>query len=250
LHQALERSELVLHYQPQVDLAEHRIVGVEALVRWNHPDLGLVYPDEFIPLAEDTGLIIPLGEYVLKEACRQARAWQDQGLPPVPVAVNVSARQFQLGRSVERVREALAETRLEARWLTLELTESAVMKDPGLAIDALGELRELGVSIAIDDFGTGHSSLAYLKRFPLTHLKIDKAFVRTLLVDPRDAAITRAIIGMAHSLGLLAVAEGVETESQLEFLRAPRCDELQGYLFSPPKPADEVAELLEQGVLR
>jgi diguanylate cyclase (GGDEF)-like protein len=245
LHQAIERQQFVLHYQPQVDLTSGRIVSMEALVRWQHPDLGLIYPDEFIPLAEETGLIVPLGDWVLETACKQARAWQDRGLPPVALAVNFSARQFQFRRPVERIRQALAAADLAPHFLELELTESVVMKDPSFAIETLLKLRDMGIGISIDDFGTGHSSLAYLKRFPITKLKIDKVFIRTLLSDPKDAAITNAIISMAHNLQLKAVAEGVETMNQLDFLRGPRCDEVQGYLFSRPLPPDQAERLLE-----
>jgi diguanylate cyclase (GGDEF)-like protein len=244
LHQAIEREQFVLHYQPQFDLRTEAVVGMEALVRWQHPDLGTIGPDEFVPVAEETGLIVQLGEWVLEEACRQACEWAAQGLPAVPVAVNFSARQFQFRQPVERVRKGLSRTGLDPARLEIELTESAVMKDPSSAIETLRALREMGIGVSIDDFGTGHSSLAYLKRFPITKLKIDKTFVRTLLVDPKDAAITRAIVGMAHSLELRAVAEGVETGEQLGFLREAGCDELQGYLFSRPLPADKAAALL------
>jgi len=248
LHVALEREQFFLVYQPQVQLSTGRITGMEALVRWRHPDLGVIYPDEFIPLAEETGLIVQLGEWVLRESCRQNKAWQVQGLPPIQVGVNFSARQFQFKRPVELIEDALKQSGLEPQYLDLELTESAVMQDHSFAMDTLRQLRELGISISIDDFGTGHSSLAHLKRFPITRLKIDKAFVRTLLIDPRDAAITQAIIGMARTLGLKAVAEGVETEAQCEFLRAPGesppCDQAQGYFFSRPLPAEQAEELL------
>ncbi len=249
LRHALEVEQFELVYQPQVDLADGRIIAFEALVRWRHPELGMIFPDEFIPLAEETGLVVPLGDWVLREACRQNRAWQRAGLPKVAVGVNVSARQFQQKLPVERVAAALRDTELDPEWLELELTESAVMRDPSLAIDILGSLRELGVSVAIDDFGTGHSTLAYLKRFPIARLKIDKTFVRTLLVDPKDAAITRAIVGMAHSLRLAAVAEGVETAAQAEALRAAACDHAQGYWFSRPVPPADAARLLERDAL-
>lgn len=244
LRQAIERQEFVLHYQPRVELASDRIVGFEALVRWNHPDLGLIYPDEFIPVAEETGLIAPLGEWVAREACAQLVRWRSQGLAVDSMAVNISARQFRQRMPIELVRGALEESGLEARHLEIEITESAVMQDARQALETLEELREIGVRVAIDDFGTGQSSLAYLKRFPLTKLKIDKAFIRTLLTDPRDAAITRAIIAMAHSLGLVACAEGVETQKQLDFLREPGCDEVQGYVYSPPLPVERATRLL------
>lgn len=244
LRQAIERKEFVLHYQPRVELASDRIVGFEALVRWNHPDLGLIYPDEFIPVAEETGLIAPLGEWVAREACAQLVRWRSQGFEIDSMAVNVSARQFRQRMPIELVRGALEESGLEARHLEIEITESAVMQDARQALETLEELRQIGVRVAIDDFGTGQSSLAYLKRFPLTKLKIDKAFIRTLLSDPRDAAITRAIIAMAHSLGLVACAEGVETRKQLDFLRDPGCDEVQGYVYSPPLPVERATRLL------
>jgi diguanylate cyclase (GGDEF)-like protein len=244
LHQALERKQFVLYYQPQVDLVSGRIVAMEALIRWIHPEAGMIFPDEFIPLAEETGIIVAMGEWVLGEACRQAKRWDALGLPPVIQAVNFSARQFQFRRPVERIREVLSETGLDPSRLDLELTESALMKDPGFAMETLRKLRDMGVSISIDDFGTGHSSLAYLKRFPINKLKIDKTFIHSLLADRKDAAITNAIISMAHELELKAVAEGVETPEQLEYLRGPGCDEVQGYLFSRPVPADEAARLL------
>jgi diguanylate cyclase (GGDEF)-like protein len=244
LRQAIEREEFVLHYQPRVELSSDRITGFEALVRWNHPDLGLIYPDEFIPVAEETGLIAPLGEWVAREACAQLVRWKRQGFAVDSMAVNVSARQFRQRMPIELVNGALEESGLEARHLEIEITESAVMQDARQALETLEELRKIGVSVAIDDFGTGQSSLAYLKRFPLTKLKIDKAFIRTLLSDPRDAAITRAIIAMAHSLGLVACAEGVETRKQLDFLRDPGCDEVQGYVYSPPLPVERATRLL------
>ncbi len=244
LRLAIEREEFVLHYQPRVDLASGRIVGMEALVRWQHPDLGLIYPDEFIPVAEETGLIEGLGRWVLQTACAQNRRWQDEGLPRITVAVNFSARQFQHKHPVDLVRRALDKSGLAPDCLEIELTESAVMQDAAVALETLTELREIGVAVAIDDFGTGQSSLSYLKRFPITTLKIDKTFVRTLLVDPKDAAITEAIVSMAHSLRLRACAEGVETPQQLEALREQGCDEVQGYVFSPPLPVDRATELL------
>lgn len=244
LRLAIEREEFVLHYQPRVDMKSGRVIGMEALVRWQHPDLGLIYPDEFIPVAEETGLIEGLGRWVLQTACAQNRRWQDEGLPRITVAVNFSARQFQHKHPVDLVRRALDKSGLAPDCLEIELTESAVMQDAAVALETLSELREIGVAVAIDDFGMGQSSLSYLKRFPITTLKIDKTFVRTLLVDPKDAAITEAIIAMAHSLRLRACAEGVETPQQLEFLRQQGCDEVQGYVFSPPLPVDRATELL------
>nr|MDQ2694527.1 EAL domain-containing protein [Pseudomonadota bacterium] len=246
LRYALERRELEVHYQPQVDLYDGWVTAVEALLRWRHPDRGLVSPAEFIPLAEETGLILPIGEWVLKEACRQAKVWQEQGLAAVRVAVNLSARQFRqqdLARCIARV---LQETGLEARYLELEITESLVMEDVEQAVAVLDALKAMGVQLAIDDFGTGYSSLSYLKRFPLDRLKVDRVFVRDITTDPDDAAITLSVIAMAHSLKLKVIAEGVETEPQLAFLRQKHCDEMQGYYFSRPLPAGEMTAVLEE----
>lgn len=247
LRLALARDEFVLHYQPQLDIASGRVCGVEALIRWAHPEMGMIFPDAFISLAEETGLIHAMGDWVLREAVRQNRAWQDEGLAPICMAVNFSARQFQFKQPVKRVAEVLGDAGLDPGYLDLELTESVVMKDASLAIETLGQMRDLGVEISIDDFGMGYSSLAYLKRFPITRLKIDRSFITNLLVDPKDAAITDAIIGIAHSLGIQAVAEGVEDFDQLEHLRGPGCDQMQGYLFSKPLPADEITQLLREG---
>ena len=244
LRRAIDEREFVLHYQPLVNIESGRVVCLEALVRWQHPERGLIFPDEFIGIAEESGLISGLGDVVLFEACRQNKAWQDAGIRKVPVAVNFSAKQFQTGDPVRRVREVLEETGLSPDYLDIELTESAVMRDPSFATETLRQLRDLGLRIAIDDFGTGHSSLAYLKRFPITKLKIDKAFVQALMRDPKDAAICRAIISMAHNLQLKAVAEGVEERNQLEFLRQPGCDEVQGYLIARPGSAAVTERLL------
>ncbi len=244
LRSALDKQEFCLYYQPRVELETGRIRGVEALVRWQHPDLGLVYPDEFIPVAEETGLIVQLGEWVAYEACRQFADWRSRGIELDSMAINVSARQFELGQVGGMVRDALEQSDLDPEHLEIEITESAVMENPGRAIDTLRELRDLGVGIAVDDFGTGHSSLAYLKNFPITKLKIDKAFVRPLPSDGRDLAIVQAIIHMAHSLSLTACAEGVETEEVLDLLREPGCDEVQGYVFSPPVAPDRLEALL------
>jgi len=244
LRRAIEEDELVLHYQPIVNIESGRVVCLEALVRWQHPERGMIFPDEFIGIAEESGLIAGLGDVVLIEACRQNRAWLDAGVPAVPIAVNFSAKQFTTGDPVRRVKEVLEETGLSPDYLDIELTESAVMRDPAFATETLRQMRDLGLRIAIDDFGTGHSSLAYLKRFPITKLKIDRAFVSALMRDPKDAAICRAIISMAHNLQLKAVAEGVEETSQLEFLRHPGCDEVQGYLFAKPQPAALTERLL------
>jgi diguanylate cyclase (GGDEF)-like protein/PAS domain S-box-containing protein len=244
LRQALQNQELIVHYQPFIDLATGRIRGAEALLRWRHPELGLVAPGEFIAIAEVSGLIVPIGQWVLRTACAQARAWQLLGHPKFSVAVNLSARQFQQADLVFQVTEALHEADLPAASLDLEITESNAMQNAELSIATLQDLKRLGVSLSMDDFGTGYSSLNYLKRFPIDRIKIDQSFVRDVNRDPDDAAIATAIIAMAHSLKLTAVAEGVETEAQLEFLLAQRCDEMQGYLFSRPLPAAEFEELL------
>lgn len=247
LRRALEREELLLHYQPQVDLNTGRIIGMEALVRWHRPDSGLVSPAKFIPLAEETGLIIPLGEWVLRAACAQNKAWQESGLPPIRIGVNLSGRQFQQKGLIETVRRALGETRLSAEYLELELTESILMQKVETITSALSELDAMGIQISIDDFGTGYSSLSYLKRFPISKLKVDRSFVNDITTDPDDAAITAAIITMAHSLKLKVVAEGVETADQLAFLKSLKCDGMQGYLFSRPLPSKEATELLKKG---
>ena len=247
LRHGLERGELLVYYQPQVDIASGRIVGMEALVRWQHPERGLVSPGEFIPLAEETGLIVPLGAWVMRTACAQNKAWQAAGIPPMRVAVNLSARQFQQRNLTEMVDEVLKETDLEARWLQLEITEGVAMQDVESNIAVLRELRQTGVQIAIDEFGTGHSSLSYLSRLPIDVVKIDQSFIQDLTTDPNGAAIARSIIVMAHNLKLRVIAEGVETEEQLEFLKKRRCDEMQGYLFSKPAPAEAFDEMLRRG---
>ncbi|HRP98144.1 MAG TPA: EAL domain-containing protein [Rhodocyclaceae bacterium] len=237
LRRALKNGEFLLHYQPQIDSATRRIVGVEALLRWQDPEAGLVSPARFIPLAEETGLILPLGAWVLKEACRQNRAWQAAGLPALPVAVNISALQFRQRQFVELVADALAASGLTAACLELELTESIMMDAAERHLEVLEAIRDMGIRMAIDDFGTGYSSLAYLKRLPIDKLKIDQAFVRDVATDPDDAAIVGAIIGLARNMKLEVIAEGVESEAQLDFLRRGGCDQVQGYLFSPPLPA-------------
>jgi EAL domain-containing protein (putative c-di-GMP-specific phosphodiesterase class I)/ActR/RegA family two-component response regulator len=245
LRHALERGELLLYFQPQVNLSSGRITGVEALVRWQHPELGMISPGDFIPLAEESGLIVSIGEWVLRTACAQNKAWQVAGLPPLCVAVNLSARQFRqdLPSMVARV---LQETGLEACYLELEITESIIMQNPDEAAATLHKLKEMGISLAIDDFGTGYSSLSYLKRFPIDRLKIDQSFVRDITTDPDDAAIAMAVIAMAHSLNLKVVAEGVETEAQLSYLHRRQCDEFQGYFFSRPEPSENIAHQLAQ----
>ena len=240
MRRGLREEEFVLHYQPQVSLASGRVVGVEALVRWRHPTLGLLSPGEFIPLAEQTGLIVKLGDWVLRSACRQARAWQRASLTPVTVSVNVSARQFRERDWVGQVAAALAESDLEPYWLELELTESLIMQDPRKAVVTMQALRDLGVQIAIDDFGTGYSNLSSLNTFPISRLKIDQSFVRGLPGAINDSAITGAVISLGHQLGLAVIAEGVETAAQMDCLRDKNCDAVQGYFVGRPMPAAAV----------
>lgn len=244
LRYAIENEEFVLHYQPRLAVDSLKITGVEALVRWQHPQLGLLSPAEFIPLAEDNGLILPVGEWVLRTACRQNREWQDKGFAPMRVGVNVSARQFQQENLAEIVLQILKDTGLPPASLDLELTESSIMSNAQASIDVLARLKAMGVTISVDDFGTGFSSLSYLKRLPIDALKIDQSFVRDLTTDPDDAALVMTIVTLAHNLRLQVVAEGVETEEQLRFLRLLRCDEVQGYLFSKPLPVRELELLL------
>jgi diguanylate cyclase (GGDEF)-like protein/PAS domain S-box-containing protein len=246
LRRALERQEFLLHYQAKFDSRSGAITGLEALVRWQHPDLGLVPPLQFIPLAEDTGLIVPLGEQVLLMACTQNRQWRQRGFAPTRVAVNLSANQFRDSALVETVSRVLSETGLPADGLELEITESALMKDTDRAIETLKTFRSMGITIALDDFGTGYSSLSYLKLFPVDTLKIDYSFVKNIFINAEDAAIVKAIIAMARSLRMKTVAEGVETEEQRVFLREQGCDEVQGYLAGMPQPAADVERFLPQ----
>jgi diguanylate cyclase (GGDEF)-like protein/PAS domain S-box-containing protein len=244
LRRALDAGQLGLHFQPQIDLASGAMVGLEALVRWTHPEEGPVSPGEFIPLAEETGLILPLGAWVLNTACMQMQRWQRAGLAPPRVSVNVSARQLEGQALVDTVTRALKETRLDPHRLELEITESALVRNADEARAALERLKAVGVGLAVDDFGTGQAALAYLKRFPVDTLKIDRAFVASCADDAEDAAIVRAVIAMAHSLRLTVVGEGVETEAQLAFLKAVGCDAAQGYLLGRPGPAEAVTRLL------
>src|ERR1700694_2123208 len=248
LRRALERKEFLLHYQPKVNLETGEITGVEALIRWRQPDRGLVPPSQFVPIAEDCGLIIQIGRWVLREACRQARAWQDAGLPPVPITVNVSAVEFRDKGFVESVRTTLSETGLEARYLGLELTEGVLMEDAESTAAVLQELKVMGGHPAVDDFGTGYSSLSYLRQFPIDVLKIDQSFVHQISADPDDSSIVSAIINMGKSLKHLVVAEGIETREQRAYLQAQRCAEGQGYLFSAPLTAARFGHLLQRGM--
>jgi EAL domain-containing protein (putative c-di-GMP-specific phosphodiesterase class I) len=249
LRRALERQEFVLHYQPQVNSETGRIIGAEALVRWRHPEMGLVPPGMFIPIAEESGLIVTIGEWVLGEACRQCKAWQLEGLPPVTVAVNLSAVQFQQKNLKDMITDVLQKNELEPHWLELELTESGIMQNSEAAVKTLHSLKQMGLKLSIDDFGTGYSSLSYLKKFPIDKLKIDQSFVRDITTDQDDAAIVVAIIGMAKALKLRVIAEGVETGDHLNYLNSNGCFEMQGYFFSKPVPACEFGQLLVQGIL-
>ncbi|HSH74021.1 MAG TPA: EAL domain-containing protein [Methylophilaceae bacterium] len=244
LQKAVEHNELVLFYQPKVSIKTGKIIGVEALLRWQHPEWGMIAPDRFIPVAEDSGLIRPIGNWVLREACRQNRAWQDMGLPEIPVAVNLSVVELRQPNFVQEVMRVLLQSGMAPSHLEIEVTESIAIKEFTEVIGWLQTLKEMGVRLSIDDFGTGYSSLSYLKRLPIDTIKIDKSFIRDIGIDLNDAAIVTAIISMSHSLKLAVIAEGVETTEQLDFLKQHDCDEIQGYFFSRPLPADEFAKLL------
>jgi len=244
LRSALAKEQLFLMYQPQMDIATGRIIGLEALLRWQHPDLGLVPPDKFIRIAENCGLIVPIGEWVLRTACRQARKWQEEGLPAVSIAVNVSAVQFRQEGFCALIRKVLEDTGLAPQCLELELTEGLLLANADVTVSVLQDLKAMGVTLAIDDFGTGYSSFSYLRQFHISKLKIDRMFTRDVAIKPDDAAITAAIISMAKSLNLKVIAEGVENEAQMSFLRAHQCDEIQGYYFSKPLTVDKAADKL------
>jgi diguanylate cyclase len=248
LRRALEREEFLLHYQPKVNLNTGEITSVEALIRWQQPDRGLVSPAQFVPIAEDSGLIVPIGRWVLREACRQTRAWQDAGLPAIPTAVNVSSAEFRKTDFVESVQTILKETGLEARYLELELTESVLMDDAKFTAPVLQALKGMGIRLAADDFGTGYSSLSYLRQFPIDILKIDRSFINQITADCDGSTIVDAIISMGKSLKHVVVAEGIETQEQRAYLQAHHCQEGQGYLFSRPLPAAQFAVLLQTGI--
>ncbi|MCU6433364.1 EAL domain-containing protein [Undibacterium sp. Jales W-56] len=248
LRHALERKELLLHYQPQVTLVDGSILGVEALARWHNPELGIISPAVFIPLAEEAGLILAIGEWVMRTACQQNKAWQDAGFPKVRIAVNVSAHQFATGTLATLVRDILIETGLEPQYLEVELTESVMMRDTESSLRQITQLREIGVSVSLDDFGTGYSSLGYLSRFTIDKLKIDQSFVRNITTDSRSAAIVNASIALAQSLGIKVIVEGVETNDQLDYLHKIGCQEIQGYLFSRPVGPDELSMLLTRSL--
>jgi diguanylate cyclase (GGDEF)-like protein/PAS domain S-box-containing protein len=244
LRQALNRREFLLHYQPKIDLATGAMSGAEALIRWHHPERGLVSPQAFVPIAEENGLIVPIGKWVLREACRQARAWQDAGLRPVPVAVNISAVEFRGKGFVDGVRRILEETGLDPRMLEMELTESVLMHSVASTAEMLRELKAMGVRLAVDDFGTGYSSLSHLMQFPIDALKVDRSFVREIAAESDTSPIITAVIAMGRSLNQRVIAEGVETEGQLAFLQSQHCEEGQGFHFSRPLPAEQFAALL------
>jgi diguanylate cyclase len=245
LRHALERQELLLYYQPQVSLKTGQIIGAEALVRWQHPDRGLISPDKFIPIAEETGLIVPIGEWVLKTACQQTKIWQNAGFSHLRISVNLSSRQFSQIDLRHQLVAILMETGLDPKYIELELTESMLVHNTEVAIRRLNALKSLGVEIAIDDFGTGYSSLSYLQQFPFDILKIDRCFIHNIMDNPNNAAITKAIIEMAKTLNLKLMVEGVETEAELSFVCQNQCDGMQGYLFSRPLPSHDFAQLLK-----
>jgi EAL domain-containing protein (putative c-di-GMP-specific phosphodiesterase class I) len=246
LRKALKNEEFLLHYQPQVDSTTGEVTGVEALVRWQEPENGLIFPREFIPIAEDTRLIVPIGEWVLRTACAQNRMWQEKGLKQVTMAVNISTHQFKQKDFVTLVDRVLKETNLAPEYLELELTESIIMEDIETTIETLHALRSMGVGLSIDDFGTGYSSLEYLKRMPINMLKIDQSFVRDITTDPSDAAIARATIQLAKGLQLQVIAEGVETTGHLKRLNDLQCTRIQGYLYSRPLPSPEIEKCLKR----
>ncbi|MDX8405471.1 MAG: EAL domain-containing protein [Mariprofundus sp.] len=238
LRKAIEREEFVLHYQPQIDLESGHVVGMESLIRWQHPERGMVPPFHFIPVAEQTGMIVPIGEWVMHEACRQNKAWQEAGLEGLKVAVNLSARQFSDRTLIEKIRHALDQSGLDPAFLEMEITESIIMKDIEATITLLEQMATMGLALSIDDFGTGYSSLSYLKRFPINKLKIDKSFIDDVITSSDDAKIVEAIIGLSHNLKLNVICEGVEHVEQCSWLQQHKCNEIQGYYFSKPLPAD------------
>jgi EAL domain-containing protein (putative c-di-GMP-specific phosphodiesterase class I) len=248
LRHAIQRDEFTLYYQPSVNLATRTIAGVEALVRWRHPTRGIILPTQFIPIAEESGMIVPIGRWVLREACRQTKAWLDAGLSPIRLAVNISAVELRSKDFVESVKATLSDTGFDPHYLELELTETFLMQDSRSAALVLRALKDLGVKLALDDFGTGYSSLSYMKRFPIDTLKVDRSFVRDLTTDADDARIVNAVINMGKSLQMGVVAEGVETRDQLVFLQEHCCPEAQGYLFSHPLIGAGFRDLLRQGV--
>ncbi|TAK74780.1 MAG: GGDEF domain-containing protein, partial [Gammaproteobacteria bacterium] len=247
LRKAIQNKEFVLHYQPQLDLKTGTIGRVEALIRWEHPELGMISPAKFIPLAEETGLIMPIGEWALYEACRTSKKWQEEGYDPITVAVNISPKQFRHQDVAQIVQDVLKETGLNAKCLEIEITETAVMDDVQLAISRLNSISAMGVQISVDDFGTGYTSISYLKQFPVSVLKIDQHFIKGIPNNQNDVAITSAVIALAHNLGLEVVAEGVETAEQMQYLADHKCDLIQGYFLSRPLPASKVILQFNKG---
>jgi len=245
LHKAIENNELMLYYQPQVDVATKQVIGMEALIRWKHPKKGFISPVVFIPLAEETGMIIEIGEWVIREACKQGAAWIKAGYQPVKISVNLSAKQLKEEKLNIIITKILLETGMPVKYLGIELTESAIILDPGVALSKLNKIKSLGIELSLDDFGTGYSSLSYLKRFPIDTLKIDQAFIRDIKIDQDASSLVKAIIAMAHSMGMNVVAEGVEHQEQLEFLAANDCDIIQGFYFSKPAPAADLEDILK-----
>ncbi|MDP4146512.1 MAG: EAL domain-containing protein [Bacillota bacterium] len=245
LRQAIKNNEFVLHYQPQINIFTGKIVGVEALIRWNHPQLGLIYPNKFIPFAEENNLIIQIGEWVVRTACQQNKIWQNKGLAPIKVAVNISSKQFQTSNLITVIAEILKETSLDPKYLEVEITESITMSDPKKSTIIMNKLNKMGINLALDDFGTGYSSLMYLKNFPIDKIKIDKTFIDDIISKSADTSIVKSIISLSKNMDLQVIAEGVETIEQLEFLREHDCDEVQGYLFSKPIPADALEQMLK-----
>ena len=246
LYRALERNELELYYQPQVNIISGEIIGLEALIRWNNTKLGMVNPGDFIYIAEKTGLILPIGEWVMRSACSQNKTWQNAGILNVPIAVNLSVNQFQNIKIVQQITKILKETDLNPKDLELEITENIIMKEPEYIIESLKQLKELGVTIAIDDFGTEYSSLNYIKQLPVDKIKIDMSFVQGININHKDEAIIKVIIVLAKNLGLKVIAEGVETKQQLDFLREQMCDEIQGYYYYKPMTASQIEELMRK----
>ena len=247
LRRAIERQEFLLYYQPKVDITTRKIIGMEALIRWKTDKGDLISPAKFIPMAEENGLILAIGNFVLQAGCSQNKAWQEAGTKKVGVAINVSGLQFGQKEFVREVLTILKTTGLDPQYLELEITETTIMKNIDMAVQNLNELKQAGIKVSLDDFGTGYSSLSYLQQMPLDSLKIDISFIRNVAKDPADAAIVKTIITMAHNLNLKVIAEGVEDEHQLEFLQAQGCDMIQGYFFSPPVPAEEFFNLLTRG---
>ena len=242
------RGEFAVHYQPLVSVNEGRITGVEALLRWYHPEEGLISPSEFIPQLEELGLMVEVGEWVLRTACLQNVTWQKEGLPPVRVAVNLSAQQFYRGDITGTVDRALRETGLDPEWLELEITESLTLDESETTVEIMQDLKRIGVSLSLDDFGTGWSSLSYLRKFPLNRIKIDRSFMRDVALEPAAEAVVRSILRLGSNLGLDCVAEGVETQQQLDYLQREKCSEMQGFLYSAALPGAECGELMRSGV--